>query len=116
MNLLERIQSAGAAGHILPSTVANLNLWLTQLALPAWAIAALEELVAKEAWAELNDRFYRDLEFGTGGMRGRTIGNVTTTSETGKIGPQGTPGHAAIGSNVLNDFTLIRATVGLFRY
>ncbi|MDR1174940.1 MAG: phospho-sugar mutase [Treponema sp.] len=30
----------------------------------------VEELVRKEDWKELEDRFYRNLEFGTGGLRG----------------------------------------------
>jgi hypothetical protein len=45
--------------------------------------ASIEELVARQAWGELNDRFYRYLEFGTGGMRGRTIGVVSTAAERG---------------------------------
>ena len=72
--------------------------------------------MARQAWPELNDRFYRYLEFGTGGMRGRTIGAVTAAPETGALSPLGSPEHAAIGSNMLNDFTLIRAVTGLFRY
>ncbi len=109
------LQAAGTAGHLLPSTVANLAAWLSA-GLPAWATASLEELVSRQAWGELNDRFYRDLEFGTGGMRGRTIGTVSTAAEQGRTGPMGTPEHAAIGSNILNDYTLVRATVGLYRY
>jgi phosphoglucomutase len=115
MTTLENIQSAAQAGNILPSTSENLQAWL-KAGLPSWAVASIDELVAKKAWAELNDRFYRYLEFGTGGMRGRTIGVVSSQAETGALGPQGTPEHAAVGCNVLNDFTLIRATVGLFRY
>ncbi|MFT3781677.1 MAG: phospho-sugar mutase [Nibricoccus sp.] len=115
MTTVEKIQAAAKAGQLLASTSENLQIWL-QGGLPQWAMSSIEELVAKEAWAELNDRFYRYLEFGTGGMRGRTIGVVTTSAETGQLGPQGTPEHAAVGSNVLNDFTIIRATVGLFRY
>ena len=42
----------------------------------AQARAAIEELVAKQQWPELNDRFYRTLEFGTGGMRGRTAAHA----------------------------------------
>lgn len=72
--------------------------------------------MTKHAWSELNDRFYRYLEFGTGGMRGRTIGVVSTQAETGQLSAQGSPEHAAVGSNMLNDFTLVRATVGLYRY
>ena len=69
-----------------------------------------------EEWGELNDRFYCYLAFGTGGMRGRTVGKVAAKAETGQLSATGSPEHAAIGSNVLNDFTLIRAVIGLFRY
>ena len=31
----------------------------------------VEDLLKAEDWKELEDRFYRDLEFGTGGLRGR---------------------------------------------
>ena len=115
MSLTTTLQTAGAAGQLLPATLKNLELWLAA-GLPAWATASLEELAAKQAWGEINDRFYRDLEFGTGGMRGRTIGAVSTAAEQGQVGPLGTPEHAAIGSNILNDYTLVRATIGLFRY
>jgi phosphoglucomutase len=115
MTTLEKIQAAGKAGQLMPSSVGNLGAFLGAN-LPAWAVRSIEELVEKQAWPELNDRFYRYLEFGTGGMRGRTIGVVPAPSETGTPSAIGTPEHAAIGSNVLNDFTLIRAVVGLFRY
>ena len=112
---LDRIQAAAKAGQLLPSAAENLAAFLAA-SLPAWAQASIEELVAKSAWAELNDRFYRYLEFGTGGMRGRTIGVVPAAAETGTLSASGAPEHAAIGSNLLNDFTLIRAVVGLHRY
>ncbi len=115
MTTLDRIHAAAKAGQLMPSTAENLAAFLAA-ALPAWAHRSIEELVAKEAWAELNDRFYRYLEFGTGGMRGRTIGVVPAAAETGALSSTGSPEHAAIGCNVLNDFTLIRAVVGLFRY
>jgi phosphoglucomutase len=115
MTTLDRIHAAAKAGQLMPSTAENLSAFLAA-ALPTWAHRSIEELVAKEAWAELNDRFYRYLEFGTGGMRGRTIGVVPAAAETGTVNSTGSPEHAAIGCNVLNDFTLIRAVVGLFRY
>jgi phosphoglucomutase len=115
MTTSEKISGAGKAGHLLPSTVENLHAWLGAQ-LPAWAVASIDELVEAQAWSELNDRFYRYLEFGTGGMRGRTIGVKAALSETGQLGLQGTPEHAAVGSNVLNDFTVVRAAIGLFRY
>ncbi len=115
MTTLARIQTAAKAGQLMASTAENLATFLSAQ-LPAWALASIDELVAREAWGELNDRFYRFLEFGTGGMRGRTIGVVPAAAETGTLSATGSPEHAAIGSNVLNDFTLIRAVVGLYRY
>ena len=115
MSTISKIQAAVAAGQLMPSTAENITTFLTA-GLPAWAQASIEELIAQSAWGELNDRFYRYLEFGTGGMRGRTIGVVTARSETGTLSSAGSPEHAAIGSNYLNDFTLARAVIGLFRY
>ena len=115
MILNDRIQSAAKAGHLLASTAENIAAFL-QAGLPVWVQQSIAELVDREAWGELNDRFYRYLEFGTGGMRGRTIGVVAASAETGTLSATGTPEHAAVGSNMLNDFTLVRATIGLFRY
>ncbi len=115
MTTLDRIQTAAKGGKLLPTAAENLATFLAA-PLPSWAHASIDELVTKEAWSELNDRFYRYLEFGTGGMRGRTIGVVAATAETGTLSATGSPEHAAIGSNMLNDFTLIRAVVGLHRY
>src|SRR5581483_1996655 len=115
MTTLERMEAARRAGQLLPASAENLAAFLAA-GLPAWAQASIDELVAQGAWGELNDRFYRFLEFGTGGMRGRTIGVVPAKAETGEVDAKGSPEHAAIGSNLLNDFTLVRATVGLFRY
>ena len=115
MTTLAKIQSAAAAGQLMPSTAENITAFLAA-GLPAWAKESIDELIAQAAWGELNDRFYRYLEFGTGGMRGRTIGVVTAAAETGTRTAAGSPEHAAIGSNLLNDFTLARAVIGLFRY
>jgi len=115
MTVSDRIQNAAASGHLLESTATNLQAWLAA-DLPAWVGESVEELVDQSAWDELNDRFYQYLAFGTGGMRGRTIGRIITNVENGEPGPRGTPTHAAAGCNVLNDFTLVRAIVGLFRH
>ena len=116
MSLIEKIESAEAAGSLLESTVTNLKNWTSADFLPEWVGASITELIEKEEWEELNDRFYQTMVFGTGGIRGRTIGKVTASAETGTPSAQGTPEHAAVGTNVLNDFNLIRATVGMFRY
>jgi phosphoglucomutase len=110
----ESIEAAAGEGKLMASSAANIAAYL-DAGLPAWAGASLSELVAKSAWAELNDRFFRELEFGTGGIRGRTIGTVGTAAEAGR-GRDGVPEHAAIGTNMLNDFTLGRAVMGLFHY
>lgn len=116
MELIKKIETAFAAGNITETTRDNLREWLEANFLPAWAIAAIEELVAAEAWSELNDRFFKKIAFGTGGMRGRTIGKTTPKSETGTPDALGAPEHTAVGTANLNDFNIVRATVGLFRY
>lgn len=115
MSSAEKTAAAVKAGQLLPSAAENLAAWL-DAGLPDWAVASIEELVTRGEWAELNDRFYRNLEFGTGGMRGRTIGVKTAAAETGRPGPLGTPEHANVGANLLNEFTLLRATLGLHAY
>jgi phosphoglucomutase len=115
MTTTDRITAAARAGHLLPGTAENLAAFLAAK-LPAWAEQSIAELVVNAAWSELNDRFYRFLEFGTGGMRGRTIAVVPAGAETGTVDPWGAPEHAAIGANMFNDFTLIRAVIGLHRY
>lgn len=115
MPIQNAIKEAVDAGNLLASSAENLNLWLNSPSLPQWAIQSLEDLINQEEWEELNDRFFQNLAFGTGGMRGRTIGKVPTQSELGEGGAKN-PDHAAIGSNVLNDFNVTRATIGLFRY
>ncbi len=114
MTLPEKIAQAVKDGKLLPSAAENLTAW-SQAGLPDWAAQSIAELVERGEWSELNDRFYRYLEFGTGGMRGRTIGVVPAKAETGKVSALGAPEHANVGSNLMNDFTLIRATVGLYR-
>ena len=116
MSLIEKIEAAGAEGALLESTVANLKTWASADFLPAWAGESIAELVEKGEWDELNDRFYKNMAFGTGGIRGRTIGGVSASAEVGTRNEFGSPEHAAVGTNVLNDFNLIKATIGLFRY
>lgn len=115
-HLLARVEAAGAAGHLLPSTVANLREWLAAGFLPAWAEASLAELLDAGAWGELDDRFFKVIAFGTGGMRGRTVAQRGTAAEVGGGDAVSGPAHPAVGSALLNDFTVVRATLGLYRY
>ena len=116
MNLIETIESAGAKGFLLESAVSNLKIWASSDFLPEWVVASINELVQKEQWEELNDRFYQNMTFGTGGIRGRTIGKFSTSVEHGALSAMGTPERAAVGTNVLNDFNLIKVIIGLYRY
>ncbi len=115
MTATEKITQATKDGLLLPAAAENLRAWL-QAGLPDWAQQSLAELVERGEWSELNDRFYRYLEFGTGGMRGRTIGVKAAAPETGTLSASGSPVHANVGSNLMNDFTLVRAVIGLHRY
>jgi phosphoglucomutase len=73
----------------------------------------IEELVAADQWEELNDRFYKTLEFGTGGLRGRTIGKVVTKAERGNAAPDDRPQFPCVGTNAMNFTNVNRATQGL---
>jgi len=116
MNMREQINEAAQAGKLLETSVKNLLDWLEGGFLPDWAQDSIRELIEKEQWDELNDRFYQFLAFGTGGMRNRTIGKYVTVAEKGTPNEMGTPSHPAVGTAMLNDFNIIRATIGLFRY
>ena len=113
MDLEKKIRAAEANGELLAEAASHLKAWLEAPFLPPWALSALEELAEQSAWEELNNRFYCNLAFGTGGMRGRTIGRQAASVE---CDASENPKHAAVGSACLNDFNIIRATLGLYRY
>jgi len=76
-----------------PDVQQRINTWLTP-AYDAETQAAIKHLVDTNQDDQLNDAFYRSLEFGTGGLRGI-------------MGP---------GSNRMNRYTLGMATQGLCHY
>lgn len=106
---------AKAKRILLDSAYDNIKGWLKSEFLPEWAIHSIHELVENQLWSELNDRFYQNLTFGTGGMRSRTLGKIITNVEQGFL-KEGVPQYAAVGTNMLNDFNIIRSTIGLFNY
>ena len=71
------------------------------------ALKSIRELVEAENWAELRNRFYQYLEFGTGGMRGRVIGEIITKAERGNA-KEGVPEFPCVGTATLNFFILRR--------
>ena len=115
MSLKEALLAAKEKGELFESSAVNISYWLESDFMPVWVKASIEELITENAWEELNDRFYRNLAFGTGGMRGRTIGRISTSYEL-EEGEVKKPLRPAVGTNVLNDFTIIKATIGLYHY
>jgi phosphoglucomutase len=116
--LLESVlQSAVTAGQLLPDSVANINALLAASANPVYR-ASIEELAAAGQWSELNDRFFQALKFGTGGLRGRTIGKIVTQAERGSAADEKhvRPEHPCVGTNSMNYYNVTRATRGLVAY
>ncbi len=85
------LDAAVAAGHLLASSAGNIRQLLARTSSPVDR-ASIAELVALGAWAEFNDRFFRTLAFGTGGLRGRTIGKIVTKAEAGDAAAARAPG------------------------
>jgi phosphoglucomutase len=79
-------------------------------------VAVIEELVENKAWTELNDRFFKTIAFGTGGLRGRTIGKILTRAEAGSKPGSVCPEFPCVGTNAMNFYNVSRATQGLVRY
>ncbi|MFA6277532.1 MAG: phospho-sugar mutase [Pedobacter sp.] len=75
------------------STLKTINKWLTGN-YDQDTKSEIQSLLDKEAYTELTDSFYRDLEFGTGGLRG----------------------IMGAGSNRINKYTIGTATQGLANY
>ncbi|MDX6765378.1 MAG: phospho-sugar mutase [Candidatus Methylacidiphilales bacterium] len=112
---LSLLEPAVQEGKLLASSRQNLLSYLEKSTGEDWEIASLRELVEGGQWTELNDRFYQVLKFGTGGLRGRTMGRVVTTAERGSS-TGGAPDHPAVGTNTMNGFSISRATQGMVRY
>ncbi len=111
----ESLAAAVTRGSLLESAQTNI---IALLAGTTSSIApqVIEELVTTGAWEELNDRFFKTLAFGTGGLRGRTIGRVVTQIEQGAGGPNGRPEHPCVGTATMNFYNLSRAVRGLIAY
>ena len=62
------------------------------------------------ALAELEDRFFEPLAFGTGGLRGKTIGAIVTKAERGSPQALGRPEFSCVGTNAMNTYNISRAT------
>ena len=63
--------SEAAAKHLSADAVKNINEWLTQPKYEQYR-SELETMISDEKWKELEDAFFKIIEFGTGGRRGMT--------------------------------------------
>jgi phosphoglucomutase len=113
--LESRLEAARKEGHLRDSTVTNIRALLSGSDSPFYA-TVVRELADAGQWAELNDRFFRTLAFGTGGLRGRTIGKVVTKAERGSTRETERPEFPCVGTNAMNFYNVSRATRGLVAY
>ena len=109
------LHSALEAKELRESTVTNIRALLDGSDSILYTAVVFELAEAKQ-WAELNDRFFRTLAFGTGGLRGRTIGKVITESERGAAAADQPPEFPCVGTNAMNFHNVGRATRGLVAY
>lgn len=109
------IAQAADRGDLLPASAENITRLLESTTDPL-AERVVAELFDAGNWTELNDRFYRQLAFGTGGLRGRTIGRTVTAAERGDAPSEECPDQPCIGTNAMNFRNVSRATQGLTSY
>lgn len=113
--LTEKIDSAAREHGLLAEAVANIKELLSSSDNFVYH-ASVRELVEAAQWSELNDRFFTRLKFGTGGLRGRTIGGIVTAAERGTLQINDRPEFPCVGTNAMNYYNLSRATLGLIAY
>ena len=109
------LDDAISRGDVSVEAGANINLYLQGANSPVGPATILELLKSCE-WQEIDDRFFKKMAFGTGGLRGRTIGKIVTRAERGVGGPLDRPEHPCVGTASMNFFNLKRAMIGLVRY
>ena len=114
-DLRARIESAASAGQLLQSSAQNIVSMLGRSDSPI-VEQSITELVEGGQWEDLNDRFFKTIAFGTGGLRGRTIGKIVTAAERGEPQPLGRPQQPCVGTNAMNFYNISRATQGLVAY
>ena len=110
-----KISRAVADGQLMEPAAKNIHALLGGAPSDLY-LRSVSELVDAGEWSELNDRFYRTLAFGTGGLRGRTIGKIVTGAERGNAREGERPEFPCVGTNAMNFFNISRATRGLVAY
>jgi phosphoglucomutase len=114
-DLESRLETARSSGELRDSTVANILGLIRGADSPLYR-QVVTELLDRKEWPELDDRFFRTLAFGTGGLRGRTIGKIVTNAERGHASNDQPPEFPCVGTNAMNFYNVSRATQGLVAY
>src|SRR5438552_10463014 len=113
--LNSRIERAVTDGFLMASSAKNIRALLAGARSDLY-FRSVNELVDAAEWKKINDRFYQTLAFGTGGIRGRTIGKIVTMAERGNAREDERPQFPCVGTNAMNFFNVNRATRGLVAY
>src|ERR1700719_1790308 len=95
-----KINNAVASRQLLEPAAKNIRALLAAAPSDLYS-RVVHELIASGEWDELNDRFYKTLEFGTGGIRGRTIGKIVTKAEHGEAAAYEGPEIPCVGTNAM---------------
>src|SRR5205809_7636023 len=111
-DLNSRIERAVARAQLLKSTAKNIRTLLAGATTDLY-FNSVNQLADSCEWSELNDRFYQTLAFGTGGLRGRTIGKIVTTAERGNAREDERPQSPCAGRIAMKLSNVSRATRGL---
>ncbi len=98
--LNSRIERAVTDGFLMASSAKNIRALLAGARSDLY-FRSVNELVDAAEWKEINDRFYQTLAFGTGGIRGRTIGKIVTMAERGNARAGERPQFPCVGSQGL---------------
>jgi len=113
--IVAKIENAMASKQLLAPAADNIRALLNSDSSEFYS-RVISELIAGGHWDELSDRFYKTLEFGTGGLRGRTIGKIVTKAERGNASAAERPQFPCVGTNAMNFANVNRATQGLVAY
>src|ERR1700730_3746352 len=113
--LSAELDKAIGHGQLLESAAKNIGALLAGAPSDLY-LRVIDELLTAGEWEELNDRFYKTLEFGTGGLRGRPIGKIVPAAERGNAAANDRPEFPCVGTNAMNFCNVNRATRGLVAY
>jgi len=100
----------------LTDVFANLCRWMEDASMDSISPRAKEGILAAIAarrWSDLSEAFYTDIEFGTGGIRGRA---VIREDELGLLKDEGIQAPFLRGPNTINDIVFARISASIAKF